>query len=99
MSTIDVGAGMRSADIPDGLEDTPDRGTCPVCRDNTIRLKKDDTLVRHWRRSWPRRGGHPPCPGTGQKTSVLNEHRVTRYLAQAQWNAAGKPTTDSEITS
>lgn len=78
---IDVGAGMRSADIPDGMQDYPDRGTCPVCRDCTLRLKKDDTLFQHWTRSRPRRRSYPPCPGTGQEPSVLNEYRVKRYLA------------------
>lgn len=81
MSTIDVGAGMRSADIPDGMGHLPDEGTCPVCRARG-RLKKDDTMRQHWRYGWSRRNGNPPCPGTGQKPSTLNERRVTRYLAQ-----------------
>jgi hypothetical protein len=78
--TIDVGAGVRSSDIPDGREDYPDIGTCPVCR-HQGRLTKDGGLRQHWRRNWPRRGGNPPCAGTGQQPSILNEHRVTRYLA------------------
>lgn len=78
---IDVGTGMRSADIPDGMEDSPDRGTCPVCRDHAIRLKKDDTLFQHWTASAPRRRGYPPCRGTGQQPSILNEYRTKRYLA------------------
>lgn len=81
MTTIDVGAGMRSADIPDVLQGSPDVGTCPVCRDHTIRLKKDETLFQHWTRNAPRRRSYPPCPGTGQKPTVLNEYRTTRYLA------------------
>lgn len=80
MTAIDVGTGMRSADIPDGMQDYPDVGTCPVCRARG-RLKKDGTVRQHWRRNWPRRGGNPPCPGTGQQPAVLNEGRVTRYLA------------------
>jgi hypothetical protein len=94
MSTIDVGAGMRSADIPDGWGHLPDVGTCPVCRARG-RLKKDSTMRQHWRYGWPRRGGNPPCPGTGQKPAVLNGGRVTRYLAQ-QRDAAQSATTNSE---
>lgn len=80
MRTIDVGEGMRSADIPDGFGHLPDEGTCPVCRARG-RLKKDNTMRQHWRYGWSRRGGNPPCPGTGQQPSILNERRVTRYLA------------------
>lgn len=89
--TIDVGAGMRSADIPDGREHSPDEGTCPVCRARG-RLKKDDTMRQHWRYGWSRRGGNPPCAGSSQKPAVLNERRVTRYLAQVRHDAANAQT-------
>jgi hypothetical protein len=77
---IDVGAGMRSADIHDGREHAPDEGTCAACRARG-RLTKDGTMRKHWRYGWPRRAGHPPCGGSGQEPAVLNERRVTRYLA------------------
>jgi len=80
VSSIDVGEGMRSADIPDGFGHLPDEGTCPVCRARG-RLKKDGTMWQHWRYGWSRRRGNPPCGGTGEKPSILNERRVTRYLA------------------
>ena len=79
--TIDVGAGMRSADIPDGFGHLPDRGTCPVCKDKGITVKKDGTLHQHWQRGWARKRGNPPCAGTDQKPTVLNASRVLRYLA------------------
>ncbi|MFD8335621.1 hypothetical protein ACFV42_23620 [Streptomyces solisilvae] len=77
----DIGAGMRSADIPDGLGGTPDRGTCPVCRDRRILLKENEALFRHWAARAPRRLGYPPCNGTGRKPAVLNEDRTRRHLA------------------
>lgn len=91
MSSIDVGEGMRSADIPDGFGHLPDEGTCPVCRARG-RLKKDDTMRQHWRYGWSRRNGNPPCDGTGEKPSILNERRVTRYLAEQRQSA--DPTTE-----
>lgn len=81
MSSIDVGAGMRSADIPDGFGHFPDEGTCSARRARG-RLKKDGTMRQHWRYGWPRSRGNPPCGGSGEKPSILNESRVTRYLAE-----------------
>jgi len=92
MSSIDVGVGMCSTDIPDGFGHLPDEGTCPVCRARG-RLKKDGTMRQHWRYGWSRRNGHAPCTGSGQKPAILNERRVTRYLADAR-QAAADPTTE-----
>lgn len=82
MTTIDVGPGMRSADIPDASQGTPDRGTCPVCGKQDMGLKKDGSLRQHWRYGWTRKTGNPPCAGTGQQPTVLNAGRTTRYLAE-----------------
>lgn len=83
---------MRSADIPDGFEHFPDVGACPVCTARSVRVKADGTLFQHWRYGWPKRNGHPPCAGTGQQPTVLNESRVTRYLVKRRERAAGQPT-------
>ena len=85
--TINVGEGMRSADIPDGWGHLPDRGTCPVCKDEGIRLKKNDTLWQHWQYGWPRKRGYPPCAGTGQKPTALNAGRLRRHLAEQRATA------------
>jgi hypothetical protein len=52
-------------------------------------------MRQHWRYGWPRRGGNPPCAGSGQQPSILNEGRVTRHLAQER-DAAQLTTTNSE---
>lgn len=84
--TIDAGKGMRSADIPDGFGHLPDRGTCPVCWSRDLRIKADGGLYQHWKYGWPRKRGYPPCAGTGQQPTALNETRVTRYLAQGRYS-------------
>lgn len=73
---------MRSGDIPDGFGHLPDVGACPACTARSVRVKADGTLFQHWRYGWSKRNGHPPCAGTGQQPTVLNESRVTRYLVK-----------------
>jgi hypothetical protein len=88
---IDVGPGMRSADIPDAGQGTPDYGTCPSCSKRDVRLNKDGTVRQHWKRGWTRREGNPPCGGSGEKPTVLNAGRTARHLAEVRRTAYDQP--------
>ncbi|MCW2903518.1 MAG: hypothetical protein JWO67_5783 [Streptosporangiaceae bacterium] len=91
---IDVGPGMRSADIPDASQGKPDHGTCPSCSKRDVRLKKDGTVRQHWKYGWPRSGGNPPCGGSGELPTVLNAGRTTRHLAEVR-RAAHNPSDEN----
>lgn len=94
VTTINVGPGMRSADIPDASQGKPDHGTCPSCAKRDVRLKKDGTVRQHWKYGWPRSQGNPPCGGSGELPTVLNAGRTARHLVEVR-RAAYDPTHES----